>query len=433
MKKYITQSQARTTFFTKLLSLLCIPFLIASCSTTVTISSNYNGTEKVDLLAIGPKKSKEIKGVNLPYKYKIKDNNVPQLLILSSETRVYDPIWIEAGSRNINENLYPPAIMFAVLTLGAATPILHYMSADIPSQKIYIIPSEPSDSTNLYKQNDTYLEFMLTSKVYELLSSDYNEHFIYSPDKTTIVRINDNPKRAQSLTNYLITKSPSAETYYLRGVSYKNLHDIKKALKDFNKAYSLINSQTASWLVDEISNNIIKLESTQQQLAAERRQRFTEALFEIGRVAANTYVQMQNPSFSTQGNIYNSELLNPQLAISQVQDQIYNEYIHFTEHNKKFDGSNYSFNEWWALKGEAINNVNSNNTNYNQSQYESGYNSNSSTGYQKDCHLCHGTGKCNTCNGKHYYINPLTGKYITCPNCKPDGLCSACGGTGKKQ
>lgn len=67
------------------------------------------------------------------------------------------------------------------------------------------------------------------------------------------------------------------------------------------------------------------------------------------------------------------------------------------------------------------------------SQNHSGSGSHGSHTYQKDCHLCHGSGKCSTCNGKHYYLNPLTGKYITCPNCKPDGACSACGGTGKKR
>lgn len=67
------------------------------------------------------------------------------------------------------------------------------------------------------------------------------------------------------------------------------------------------------------------------------------------------------------------------------------------------------------------------------SQNHSGSGSHGSHTYQKDCHLCHGSGKCSTCNGKHYYLNLLTGKYITCPNCKPDGACSACGGTGKKR
>lgn len=52
--------------------------------------------------------------------------------------------------------------------------------------------------------------------------------------------------------------------------------------------------------------------------------------------------------------------------------------------------------------------------------------------YQRDCHLCGGSGKCRTCNGSHRYLNPLTNKYLSCPNCTPNGACSACGGTGKR-
>lgn len=49
----------------------------------------------------------------------------------------------------------------------------------------------------------------------------------------------------------------------------------------------------------------------------------------------------------------------------------------------------------------------------------------------KDCNLCHGSGKCNTCNGKHWYYG-IGGSVVTCPNCTPNGACSSCGGSGKK-
>lgn len=48
----------------------------------------------------------------------------------------------------------------------------------------------------------------------------------------------------------------------------------------------------------------------------------------------------------------------------------------------------------------------------------------------KMCPLCHGSGKCNTCNGKHWY-DGIGGSKITCPNCKPNGACSKCGGSGQ--
>lgn len=88
-------------------------------------------------------------------------------------------------------------------------------------------------------------------------------------------------------------------------------------------------------------------------------------------------------------------------------------------------------------KGEAIFNIHQN----NPAAYGGGYSTGGGTGsssktttktYQRNCRLCHGSGKCNTCNGKHRYLNPLTNKYVTCPNCRTDGRCSACGGTGKK-
>lgn len=92
-------------------------------------------------------------------------------------------------------------------------------------------------------------------------------------------------------------------------------------------------------------------------------------------------------------------------------------------------------------KGEASFDIRQNNTNTYSGGY-SGGGTNTGSGssserprktYQKSCHLCHGSGKCNTCNGTHRYINPLTNKYVTCPNCRPDGRCTACNGTGKEQ
>lgn len=92
-------------------------------------------------------------------------------------------------------------------------------------------------------------------------------------------------------------------------------------------------------------------------------------------------------------------------------------------------------------KGEASFDIRQNNTNTYSGGYSGGgTGTGSSSGserprktYQKSCHLCHGSGKCNTCNGTHRYINPLTNKYVTCPNCRPDGRCTACNGTGKEQ
>lgn len=67
----------------------------------------------------------------------------------------------------------------------------------------------------------------------------------------------------------------------------------------------------------------------------------------------------------------------------------------------------------------------------NSSSATSSSNNSSSVTKTKTCPLCHGSGKCDTCNGTHRFLNGLTGKYVECPNCKPDGKCSYCNGTGK--
>lgn len=50
----------------------------------------------------------------------------------------------------------------------------------------------------------------------------------------------------------------------------------------------------------------------------------------------------------------------------------------------------------------------------------------------KDCPLCHGSGKCATCNGTHRMNYQFGSGTLECPNCKPNGACSSCGGSGKK-
>lgn len=83
--------------------------------------------------------------------------------------------------------------------------------------------------------------------------------------------------------------------------------------------------------------------------------------------------------------------------------------------------------------------------------YNSGYNNTYNNSYQqpqqqqtpayqkpaqsKDCTICHGSGKCNTCNGKGYYtgLGINSGTHL-CPNCpNHSGRCQWCNGTGKQK
>lgn len=122
-----------------------------------------------------------------------------------------------------------------------------------------------------------------------------------------------------------------------------------------------------------------------------------------------------------------------QQSINQVLSEEEQEYQTFCKYNKKADGTNYAKNEWRALKGEAIGNMNGGNTSVGSSNSTISGSGSSSRTYStsgKTCHICHGYKKCWTCSGNRTYINPLTNKRVACPNCT-NGWCSRCNGTGK--
>lgn len=122
-----------------------------------------------------------------------------------------------------------------------------------------------------------------------------------------------------------------------------------------------------------------------------------------------------------------------QQSVNQVLSEEEQEYQTFCKYNKKADGTNYTKNEWRALKGEAIRNMNGGNISVGSSNSTirgSGSSNRTTSTSGKICHICHGYKKCRTCSGNCTYINPLTNKRVACPNCT-NGWCSRCNGTGK--
>lgn len=49
-----------------------------------------------------------------------------------------------------------------------------------------------------------------------------------------------------------------------------------------------------------------------------------------------------------------NQLIDPRFAAQQVMNREIMEYQEFCRYNKKPDGSNYTFDEFWALKGESL-------------------------------------------------------------------------------
>lgn len=125
-------------------------------------------------------------------------------------------------------------------------------------------------------------------------------------------------------------------------------------------------------------------------------------------------------------------LLDPNYAIQQVNQQNRQEYLQQTN-----GGKTMTYDEWYSkIKAPTILGTSGGSSNSSSTRTSSSSNStssNSSTN-KRDCRLCLGTGKCNTCNGKGWYtaIGIGSGTHA-CPNCASNhnGKCSSCRGTGK--
>lgn len=120
------------------------------------------------------------------------------------------------------------------------------------------------------------------------------------------------------------------------------------------------------------------------------------------------------------------------------------DYQKFAKYNKKSDGSNYTKSEWRSMKGQAIQQMNSGNSNTVSSAIDTQLDDVPSAQVPRKCmksHAldnahCNGTGVCSTCNGKGRYYDTSfgNGHWVNpCVTCNGSGKCPSCKGTGYRQ
>ena len=210
--------------------------VVSSCSTirfgsstSVTIETEHPG-DVVDILAIGPKKIVDLQQVTLPYKYKVKHNNLPQRVDIVSNDYIYEPLTIGAVRKGElmgylcrvlgwTEGSVMTALGVGLsfaegmggimgtapfwgtgLVLGGGLLAVGYTAeTDIPDSKYYLTSSVPIDSINLYQLEGWYLRQRALDDVYTLLSQ--GEY-----------------KLSKAKASFLLKEDPNAELFYLRGV-----------------------------------------------------------------------------------------------------------------------------------------------------------------------------------------------------------------------
>lgn len=372
----------------KLIILVIVTLASASCSTirfgrttTVTIETEHPG-DVVDILAIGPKKAVDVHQVTLPYKYKVRHNNLPQRIDIVSNNYIYEPMTIGAQRKGEllgeicrilgwGETVGMWALMggigFAcgdvaiglsgiaagVIVGGPLLAVGYTAETDIPDSKFYLTSSVPVDSINAYQMEGWYLRQRALDDVYTLLSQgDY--------------------KLSRAKASFLLEEKPTAELFYLRGISSYYLGEHKKALKDLNESLYRLNAEVNPGLRDEVVECISAVEQSIAIKKEERNKKWAQIAGTVLQAGAGAYAMYQqaetakynqshgmspsgvvtDPSKLSQEDL--NRLIDPNFAIQQVWAQEMQEYQQFCRYNKKPDGSDYTLFEYRALCGAAI-------------------------------------------------------------------------------
>lgn len=251
---------------------------------------------------------------------------------------------------------------------------------------------------------------------------------------------NKNYNKAIQLYNSAIKVKADEYAYYNIGAAYYNLGEYKNAIKSLNSCLQVCKSQS---LRNDANDLII---DCRESIQNRRANRANIALGILGGIfnVANTIVQTNNAIQSynsntsyTPGNnnFYRNTnmdyLIDPQYTIMQVNRQNWEEYLNTTN-----GGRTMSYEEWYAIKAQAILDSNKSSSSlYSSDKLSTNGNkaNNTTNSSGKNCDWCAGSGNCNTCNGKGWFYGNLgTAKPLTCPNCyNHDGKCTHCKGKGR--
>ena len=262
--------------------------------------------------------------------------------------------------------------------------------------------------------------------------------------------------------------------HYNRGISYLKMNKYGKAAKDFLHVSNYCNTSD----FPDIDKLYADAKAIDDKRKAEKAQMWGQIISTTLAAAADTYIGIESAkqankqyestslasisrnhaspystSYATGGPVAQSvantdyqqvytQLMQKTLVDFEIkQEQEYQEFCRFV---RKPDGSLYTRQEFNMMKAQAYaDSKNASDENSNEAgsysgkpdkdrgtqKYDSGYG-------KKDCHLCRGTGICQTCGGDGIYDRGLGLGNGECPNCLLEnmhrtGKCSRCQGTGK--
>ncbi len=371
---------------------LCI-FVFSSCatirfgkSTTITIESE-NLSDTVNIIAIGPKGIERYDNVTFPYQIKVKHNNLPLRISLESLKNSYDPFTIGAirkgeiigpiskllGYTELAVSLGVTAVlefgggggfsdpgtlsaMIPSVGIGAALLAIGYTAkTKIPDNRFFLTSSSPITEETKFKTENWWRHLCNITDIYTLIE---NKEYELSEAKA----------------RWIIGQNPTGELFYLKGISNYFLNNHKAALEDLKVALTYQDAEKNSGLRKEIFQAIEDVENAKQLKSIKRNQLWSNIAGSTLQLASSSYQaydQYKHQNWDKNGISSNGivtdpsklsqkqldQLKNPMFAVQQVQQQYWQEYLEFSRYNKKNDGSNYTYEEWWIIKGQAIQNL----------------------------------------------------------------------------
>ncbi len=372
----------------RFLGVLFVSILFTSCSTIfygkstkVTFASEYAG-DTIDLFAVGPKDTVRIDSIVLPYTMKVKHNNLPLRVSVYSDSIEYDNFtirevekgsgwgyigrfvgWITISSMTLvdgalllggamSTDALIPSVVFG--GVGGLLLAMGYTSeTNVPVKDYYNLKARPYSDENIFMATDWYREVKEISDIYTLLN---HKQYILSEAKA----------------RFMIAKRPTAELYYLKGVSNYYLENTKKSIEDLTNALNILEVEENAGLrkeVEELLDVVEKKRLADQQRKSQMWSQIALGTLQLASSAYQSYTQYNNwvefgitpsgvvvdPSKLTPD--MRNNLINPDFAMQQVNQQYWSRYMEFCRYNKKPDGSNYTYSEWCAIEGEMINNA----------------------------------------------------------------------------
>ena len=241
-------------------------------STKVTIEADNGREDNVNIVTIGPKKIKEYKNVSLPAKIKVKHNNFPLSVDMYSETSLYTPFTIQSVFKGDNlaiigvvgGSLITLTGGISYLISGVISMPLVYtglgmllgvgsVTTEIPERKFYQASSLPVDTNNVYMLTDTWRNAKYIDDASKWLTTGYLD-------------------RAETMTDWLMTKEKTSELHYLKGVTYYKKNNLSMAKKQFDLALKMDGIKEDSVLY----NNVVSYMDEINAINTEKKQERTE-------------------------------------------------------------------------------------------------------------------------------------------------------------